>query len=442
MLNILTTVLRRVLHVLAGPVRGDRGRGGIVIYPYRGYGSRDEVFVMGRVFRQPARRSGAGAREGTMSGDAIDLGRRILRRGVGGAVLAARFGGLEQRITTDRDGYFRVHLRRFQPPPSDRLWHHMDLELVDLEGGRDGKAIASAPAPVVARAEVFVPPASARFVVISDIDDTVMFTGVANKIRMMYNLFGKNAESRAAFPGVAAFYRALHEGISGSERNPMLYVSRGPWSIYEVLEAFFRIHNIPVGPILFLREWGLTLQRPLPRRAKDHKGDLIRAMLSLYSDLPFVLIGDSGQHDPELYREVVRENPGRVLAVYIRNVSRKPARSQEIEALAEDVVTAGSALLLAADTFAMAEHAASHGLIAPHGLVAVLDERRQEQGEPALKETAAVSGRDRRETLEAVEEGAVTDALEHEGDDRGPPNVLIEANDAKATNVAARREER
>jgi hypothetical protein len=235
----------------------------------------------------------------------------------------------------------------------------------------------------------------------------------------------------------------------------MLYVSRAPWSIYEVLVTFFRIHNIPVGPILFLREWGLTLQSPLPRRAKDHKRDLIRKMLSLYDDLPFVLIGDSGQHDPELYCDIVREHPGRVLAAYIRNVTRTPARREEIEALAEEVVAAGSALLLAADTFAMAEHAASHDLIATQALSAVLEERRRDQGEPTrkpgekpgeetgLKETAQVSGRGRRETEEAVAQGEVKEALEHEGSDRGPPNVLIEAEDDKAARTGgAAREDR
>jgi phosphatidate phosphatase APP1 len=257
---------------------------------------------------------------------------------------------------------------------------------------------------------------------------------------MMYNLFMQDARSRVAFPGVAAFYRALHEGPSGNEQNPMLYVSRGPWSIYEVLVAFFRMHNIPVGPILFLREWGLTLQSPLPRRAKDHKRDLIRKMLSLYDDLPFVLIGDSGQHDPELYCDIVREHPRRVLAAYIRNVTRTPDRRKEIEALAEEVVASGSALLLAADTFAMAEHAASRGLIAEQALPAVLEERRREQArkpgekpaEAGLKETARVSGQGQKETKEAVAQGEVKEALEHEGSEHGPPNVLIEAEDAKA----------
>lgn len=80
-----------------------------------------------------------------------------------------------------------------------------------------------------------------------------------------------------------------------------------------------------------LRDWGLSWQHPFPRKAQDHKRDLISDMLTLYPYLPILLIGDSGQHDPEVYAEVVRQPPGRVRAVSVRNVSPKSARAAEIE---------------------------------------------------------------------------------------------------------------
>ena len=183
----------------------------------------------------------------------------------------------------------------------------------------------------------------------------------------------------------------------------MLYVSRGPWSIYEVLDEFFNLHRIPVGPLLFLREWGLSLQRPLPRRAEDHKQELIRRMLALYRDLPFVLIGDSGQHDPEVYAQTVHEHPGRVLAIYIRNVSREPDRPRAIEALAVEVVAAGSSLLLAADSLAMAEHATQHGLIAPEALAEVEGEKEVGQDEAEPGPVRAVERPTAGATLDVVE---------------------------------------
>ncbi|WP_419511803.1 phosphatase domain-containing protein [Methylobacterium fujisawaense] len=230
---------------------------------------------------------------------------------------------------------------------------------------------------------------------------------------MLWRLFVEDAESRVAFPGVAALYRALHAGAGGGEGNPMLYVSRAPWGLYEMLSEFFQRHGIPAGPVLFLREWGLSWTHPLPRRATDHKHALIRHMLALYRDLPFVLIGDSGQHDPEVYAQIVEENPGRVLAVYIRNVSRGSARVEEIVRLAGAVARAGSSLVLAADSVAMAEHAAAIGLIAPGAVTGVADEH-----------AAAAETGPRRETARITPEpSGVADAAEDDragGDRRGP----------------------
>jgi len=408
----LNEALRRALRLLTRPVRAATGRGGFVLQPYRGYGSREEVFLIGRVFRQPT--FGSGVRGESVRRLLIEVARRLLSWGVRNAALVARFCGAEQRVTTDRDGYFRVHMRPTRPPSAGQRWHTMELELVEPTG-------------ILAAGEVFLPPVNCRCVVISDIDDTIMETGVASKIKMLWRLFMQGAEGRVAFPGVAALLQSLHRGPSGFEANPMLYVSRAPWSIYEVLDEFFHLHHIPVGPILFLREWGLTLQSPLPRRAQDHKLDLIRNMLALYRGLPFVLIGDSGQRDPEVYAQIVHEHLGRVLAIYIRNVSRDPARHRAIEALALEVVEAGSSLLLAADSLAMAEHAAAHGLIAPTALAEVAREREVEQGEPDLKPTVEIGHASPGETRRAVQTGELERALDQASGAEAPQNVVVEA---------------
>lgn len=388
----------RALRLLAKPVRRSQGRAGTVVETYRGYGSRDEVFLIGRVFRQSRRDANA---SGTgWAAELRDIRRRITRRKVAGAVLTARFFGCAEEVVTDRDGYFRVHLRPNLPAPPEASWHVMELDL-------------AGPEPVRAKGHVFIPCAECRRVVISDIDDTIMRTGVANKVKMLWRLFVEDAENRVAFPGAAALYRALYAGPCGSEGNPMLYVSRAPWGIYDMLSAFFAMHRIPVGPVLFLREWGLSWKTPLPRRAEDHKRELIERMLSLYHDLPFVLIGDSGQHDPEVYADIVAAHPGRVAAVYIRNVSRGSDRIAEIARLAEAVEAAGSSLVLAADSLAMAEHAAEHGLI-DRGAVA--DVLREWNADGTATEGRRPAGRTRARALRDVLEG--TGAT--------PPNVIVE----------------
>ena len=394
----------RILDLAAQPVRTAQGREGIVLQPYRGYGSREEAFLIGRVFHQSAP-----TEEGGAAALLRDIGRRIARRTVPGAVVTARFCGAEQRVETDRDGYFRIHVTLKEPPP-DGSWHAMDLR---LEGDH----------PVEAEGQIFIPPKHCRFVVISDIDDTVMHTGVANKLGMLWRLFVSDADSRTAFPGVAALYRALHDGVGGAESNPMLYVSRAPWGIYDVLDEFFKIHGVPVGPVLFLREWGMSWRSPLPRRAEDHKQALIRNMLDLYHDLPFVLIVDSCQHDPEVYRQIVEENPGRVLAVLIRNVSRGEDRVREMEALAMAVANAGSTMLVAADSAAMADQVAHLGLVAPGTVAMVEEEMAGEGGERTA--TRRVERPTAGGTAAAVAAGELRDAI-GEGPDAPPPNVVVE----------------
>jgi phosphatidate phosphatase APP1 len=398
-----------MLRLAGRPVRRAQGEGTVVVEAYRGYGTRSEVFLIGRVFRQSQKDY---AEVGRLRTELRDVGRRVSRRSVAGVAITARLYGATESVVTDPDGYFRVHLRPAALPSSAATWHTMELRLEEPES-------------VEAKGQVYIPPLQSRFVVISDIDDTVMHTGVANKLGMMWRLFMADAQSRVAFPGVAALYRALHSGVTGTEGNPMLYVSRAPWGIYSVLEEFFDLHGIPVGPVLFLREWGISWKSPLPRRAADHKQELIRNMLELYKERPFVLIGDSGQHDPEVYRQIVEEHPGRVLAVYIRNVSRDPKRIAEIEELATAVASAGSSLVLAADSVAMAQHAAGLGLV-PAGTVQEVAGERVEQGEAVTRsETLEVKGGTPERTATAVEEGKLRDALA--SDPEGPPpSVVVE----------------
>lgn len=319
-----------------------------MLQPYRGYGSAERIFVIGRAFWQRTEDDG-----GTELRDVI---RRIRRRPVRGARIRARFYGAEIEVEADHDGYFRIEMAPGTPPPADLRWHPLEIDMLT-------------PAKVEATAEVYIPPSQSKVVIISDIDDTVMYTGVANKAKMLWRLFVQDAESRTVFPGVSHLYRALHAGPTGEEANAMLYVSRAPWGIYDILEEFFQAHDIPVGPVLFLREWGISWRHPLPRRAEDHKSLLIDAIMDLYTGMPVVLIGDSGQHDPELYRSIAERHRERVLAVYIRDVTVKDeARAAELAEMSRALSEMGAHLVLARDSVAIARDAARLGLISPEAV--------------------------------------------------------------------------
>ena len=265
------------------------------------------------------------------------------------ARLKARFGRSAIELTADREGYFRVEL---EPGPRKAGWHEVELESADDPS-------------VTASGRVLVPPDDARFAVVSDIDDTVVYSHVMSKVRMLVTVAFSNAHSRKPFEGVAAFYRALHAG-----RNPFFYVSKSPWNLYVPLAEFLDLQGLPEGP-LFLRNFG-------PRMPHDHKLVAISALLAAYPRLPFILVGDSGESDPEVYREIVRRHPNRIRVIYIRSVNRQPKRLAAIEKLIAEVAKTGCQLVLAPDSENAAVHAAAEGLISAAELRPVRAEKNRD----------------------------------------------------------------
>ena len=265
------------------------------------------------------------------------------------APLVARFNGSETRLRADREGYFRVELG---PGPRKAGWHEVELAIPDTK--------------VKAIGRVLVPPDNAQFAVVSDIDDTVVYSHVMSKIRMLLTVAFSNAYSRKPFEGVAAFYRALHAG-----RNPFFYVSKSPWNLYVPLAEYLELQALPEGP-LFLRNLGLRMPR-------DHKYVAISALLAAYPKLPFILIGDSGESDPEVYRDIVRRHPDRVRIIYIRSVNRRPDRLAAIEKLIAEVAKTGCQLVLAPDSEHAAAHAAAEGLIDAGELKRVRSDRQRDE---------------------------------------------------------------
>jgi phosphatidate phosphatase APP1 len=273
----------------------------------------------------------------------IHFARRLESDEVPGARL--RSGATE--AVTDREGYFRIELNgSFQPG-----WNDVELELLH-------------PARSQATARVLVPSEEASFGLISDIDDTVVTSNVTSKVKMIITVALSNARTRKPFKGVAAFYRALHAGM-----NPVFYVSKSPWNLYAPIVEYLDVQGLPPGPVM-LRDFGF-------RSDKEHKRKSIEEILTTYPKLKFVLSGDSGEQDPEIYADIMRRFPDRVRAIYIRSVNRK--RISEIQQLALEVAKTGCQLVLADDAETAAVHAAAEGLIQPSDLSAVRSDRESDE---------------------------------------------------------------
>jgi phosphatidate phosphatase APP1 len=352
----------------------------IVVDAYRSYGNRDRVFVRGRVLADPG--VSRAAPEDRWWRNLNRTWRRMRSREVPHARVTIRFQGSETEAIANAEGHIHTWIVPGSPPSPDRLWHDAALEVVHPPAAGSSQGATS----------VLVPSPIARLGIVSDIDDTVIQADVARLLSMVTDVAFGSAHTRAPFPGVAAFFRALHAG-TGPVPNPVFYVSNGPWNLYDVFEHFLELRGIPPGPVE-LRDWGAPWREVRRIGRYEHKLESIRRIFRTLPDLPLLLIGDSGEDDPEIYRDLVREFPARVPAVYIRDVSRDPLRRREIADLAGEVDSAGSALVLADDTLAAARHAADHGWIEPDAVDRVAAESRRVSGRAA---TVVEGGRAERE---------------------------------------------
>ena len=347
----------------------------IQIVGYRSYGTAERVLVLGRVLQN----EGVRAPTATQSRwrNLVASLRRIESDPLPFARVRARLAGdgphRIEELVADDEGFLRHWMPAAAPLPAPG-WHSVSLTLTDPPNGIE----------VSATARVITPAPTATFGVVSDMDDTVLQSEVTSFLRAARTVLLENALTRLPFPGVAAFYRALEKGATGAEANPIFYVSSSPWNLYDVIDGFLDAQRIPTGPLL-LRDWDLGR---LTERHAHHKHAAIREILETYPALPFLLIGDSGQEDPEIYTELVRDNPGRIRAVYIRNVTPHAERTTRIRTLAREVAASGSTLVLADDTLAAARHAAMHGWIASGALADIGGEKRDDEGVTGAKADA------------------------------------------------------
>lgn len=329
---------RRRIHqlALALDARHDRvrraPRGRVVIVPYRGFGRERELLVSGRVLVDKAITRAIAAEP--VWRNLMNSYRRFDSDEVGGAQVTARYRDTVAETVTNDEGYFSV---RLEPSVLDLslLWHEVQLTLAGAASGT--------PEVPTAIAHAVVPSAAAEFGIISDIDDTIVQTGATSVRAMIKSVVLANAATRLPFEGVADLYRALHR-----ERNPIFYVSSSPWNLYDLLHDFLDLNRIPQGP-LFLQDWGIDEATLIHMPHETHKRKQIQQVLDFYPALPFVLIGDSGQRDPEIYLQTVQANPGRIRAVFIRDVTLE-VRDRAVALLAQETRNAGVEMVIVRDS--------------------------------------------------------------------------------------------
>lgn len=223
--------------------------------------------------------------------------RSFLTAQVAGARLEISVDGAVHQLVADRGGY----VDEVVPAQLEPGWHELTVR---TEDGRAGLL------------PVLVVDPSQRLGVVSDIDDTVMVTRLPRPLVAAWNYFVRHESAREAVPGMARLY---HDLLAAHAGTPVFYLSTGAWNAAPAIGRFLRRHRFPVGPML-LTDFGPT-NTGWFRSGQEHKRTTLRRLLREFPDLRWVLIGDDGQHDPAIYAELVREDPDRVEAVLIRQLT-------------------------------------------------------------------------------------------------------------------------
>jgi phosphatidate phosphatase APP1 len=308
-----------------------------IFVPYTGYGAPGWVRVMARVVlsrRDPRKPQGLTAVRGW---------RNFATLPVKDALAALHAGGASQSVRTDRGGYIDTVIAADLAPG----WQQVTFTADDM-------------APAEAAVRIVDP--GVGFGIVSDIDDTVMVTALPRPLLAAWNTFVLDEYARSPVPGMAVLYERLVRAHPGS---PVFYLSTGAWNVAPTLTRFLSRHLYPPGPLL-LTDWGPTADRWF-RSGQAHKRATLRRLAQEFPHMSWLLIGDDGQHDQEIYGEFAANYPDRVAAVAIRHLSPTqavlahglpvPAGSPPSEA------TAGPRWLSAPDGSGLARLLADVGLL-------------------------------------------------------------------------------
>ncbi len=320
---------------------------------YRGFADASGCEIMGRVLADPP--PGLPATGGSPWRNFRDQWARFESDEVPGVTVEARLGDAVATTVTDAEGYYRLRLP-MQAPLAHTEWRSVEVSIP----GSD----------IVATHAVLAVSDRAEFGIISDIDDTVLDSKIVDWKASARLTFLHNARSRKPLPGVAQLYRSLQRGRSGDAINPLFYVSSSPWNLYDLIESFMTINEIPPGPIL-LRDLGIEPGYFISPKGHAHKLENLRRIFAHYPELRWLLVGDSGQADAEIYAAAASEFPGRVHAIYIRDVD--PDNHSPFDRGVDSIIgrTSGVPMLRVRDSESIAEHARSIGLLPAADVAAI-----------------------------------------------------------------------
>lgn len=276
---------------------------------YRGYVNKNELVVFGHVFKSWAPDKYRMDRRGIRH--AVSVIHMFRIKPLENVAVKLKFKNIEVVTKTLSDGYFR-----FTIPYSETLesgWHPFEVSCKIYDFG-------------IIESSELLKPFESKVGVISDIDDTFLVSHSGNFLKKLYVLLLKNINKRKVFEDVVPHYQALSRaGLQDeSASNLFFYVSSSEWNLYEFIDTFARLHELPKAVIKLKKiKTGISDFLFTGMGSHDHKFEKIKDIIMFYPNLEYVLLGDDSQRDPHLYERIVKIFPENIKAIYIRQTSHR-----------------------------------------------------------------------------------------------------------------------
>ncbi|GGH48076.1 App1 family protein [Microbacterium album] len=304
----------------------------VLVFP--GYGGDGWVRVLGRVLIVPP-----GKRTATGELASVRGWRSFIGIPIGYATVTIELGGRTHEVVADRGGVIDARIEAELEPG----WQTVSMS---VEGSE----------PAQARVQIVSP--EVDFGVVCDVDDTVMVTALPRPLLAAWNSFVLDEHARQPVPGMAVLLDRLTRSRPGT---PMIYLSTGAWNVAPTLTRFLSRHLFPAGSLL-LTDWGPTHDRWF-RSGTEHKLTNLRRLAEEFPGVEWLLIGDDGQHDDDIYTRFTSEYPNSVAGVAIRRLSPAEAVLAGGRTAVNDHSAAGVPWVSADDGAGIAERLEQVGLL-------------------------------------------------------------------------------
>ncbi|MEQ1880011.1 MAG: phosphatase domain-containing protein [Burkholderiales bacterium] len=234
--------------------------------------------------------------------------RQLINDEEAGAAVTVRIGQENWTAKTDAEGYFKI-----------------DVE-TRLAGGWQAVAASATNVATQASGSLLIVPAENKIGIISDLDDTLLISEVNDKSDLLSNTFMKNALQRAAVPGAAQFLARSLAGNLHPDTAAMIYLSASPRQLSTPIENFLAHNGFPRGVLITKKVTNDATSDPITDQVA-YKTAKLESIFARLPHVKFILLGDDGEKDPEIFHAIRARYPNRVRSIWIRHVHPDPSHA-------------------------------------------------------------------------------------------------------------------